>query len=217
MSVVMPVHDDQETLPAAVADVVAALDEVALEWELVVVDDASEDASPHLLRELAERDRRIRVLTQPVAMGIGVALRRGFGAARHLVVCTCDASGRYDLRGLPGWFESLRSAALVAGYRDGDGAGGSRAMRWLTVRLVGLALTDPTCAVRLLRLSAAQLVSAESAGPTAFVELVLHARRLGLRWSERSVAVRPAATRGRRREPGVVAGTRELWRLRGQR
>lgn len=166
VSVVMPVHDDQETLPAAVADAVAALDEVALEWELVVVDDASEDASPHLLRELAERDRRIRVLTQPVAMGIGAALRRGFDAARHLVVCTCDASGRYDLRGLPAWFESLRSAALVAGYRDGDGGGGSGTMRWLTGRLVGLELRDPTCAVRLLRLSSAQLVSAESAGTT---------------------------------------------------
>ncbi len=218
VSVVMPVRNDQDTLGAALADVVAALTEISDVWELVVVDDGSEDASRQVLQEYGAREPRIRVLHQPMALGLGAALRRGFDAARHLVVATVDGSGRWDLRDLRAMFPRLRTNAVVAGVRQVNGAAVSppgATYRWLVPRLIGLRLTDPVCPVRLLRMSFAQLVSLESAGATALVELVLDARRLGLRWSEAPVTCRSVA--GHEPElvtPRLRAGYRELRTLR---
>lgn len=218
VSVVMPVRNDQATLGAALADASAALQEIAARWELVVVEDDSDDATREVAREYAARESRIRVLAQPVALGLGAALRRGFDAAHHLVVATVDGSGRWDLRDLAAMFPRLRTAAVVAGVRSAGGSSTTppgAVYRWLVPRLTGLSLADPVCPVRLLRMSFAQMVSLESSGATAMLELVHGARRMGLTWCEAPVTCRPVG--GHEPQlmlPRLRSGYRELRALR---
>src|SRR5918997_4224383 len=67
LSVVAPMHDEEDTVAAFHARTVAALD--GLEFELLLVDDGSKDRTGELLRGLAAPDERVKV----------VALSRNFG------------------------------------------------------------------------------------------------------------------------------------------
>ena len=56
---VMPAYNEQEVLPLTLKEAVAALAEVADEWEIVDVDDGSTDRTPAILAEWAARDPRL--------------------------------------------------------------------------------------------------------------------------------------------------------------
>src|ERR1041385_1033427 len=73
LSVVMPVYNEQSTLHEVVTRVLA----VALDIELICVDDASTDRSREILSQLQITHPQIRVLLQAKNSGKGAALRRG--------------------------------------------------------------------------------------------------------------------------------------------
>lgn len=83
----MPVYNAAETLPAALESVMAQTDPA---WELVAVDDGSEDASWTILRTCAERDRRIRPIRTP-HRGLVAALNLGVAASTGPLIARLDA------------------------------------------------------------------------------------------------------------------------------
>ena len=111
--VIVPAHDEEESLPAT-------LDEVARKApgvDVLVVDDGSHDRTAELARE-----RGVPVLRHPVNLGVGAALQTGFRYAverGYAIGVQLDADGQHDPAALEG---------LVAPVRDGacDVAIGSR-------------------------------------------------------------------------------------------
>jgi glycosyltransferase involved in cell wall biosynthesis len=92
LSVVMPVYNERVTLREVVQRVIA----VAIEIELICVDDGSNDGSREILAELQQQFPQIRVLLQPHNMGKGAALRRGIQEATGDYVIIQDADLEYD-------------------------------------------------------------------------------------------------------------------------
>jgi glycosyltransferase involved in cell wall biosynthesis len=87
VSVVMPVRDAAATLPACLRSIRR---QSYTAWELIAVDDGSEDDSPAVLRRAAAEDPRIRVL-RPGRVGLVAALNLGIGEARSDLVARMDA------------------------------------------------------------------------------------------------------------------------------
>lgn len=79
VSMVMPVHNGARWLSEAIDSILA---QDYADFELILVDDASRDASPAIMAEAAQRDSRVRLLRLDTNVGLPAALNRGFAAAR---------------------------------------------------------------------------------------------------------------------------------------
>ena len=79
VSMVMPVHNGARWLAEAIDSVLA---QDFGDFELVLVDDASRDASPAIMAEAAACDARVRLLRLDTNAGLPAALNHGFAAAR---------------------------------------------------------------------------------------------------------------------------------------
>ena len=122
LSVVVPVHDEQDNVGPLVHDVDAALAGV-LEYEVVFVDDASTDSTYPRLVGLSRDNPRIRVLRHDHRCGQTTALRTGVTHARASLVATLDGDGQNDPGDIPRLLAILATAdvevsrTLVAGHR----------------------------------------------------------------------------------------------------
>jgi glycosyltransferase involved in cell wall biosynthesis len=92
LSVVVPVYNERATVEELLKRVRA----VAVDKEIVVVDDGSTDGTRELLLGLPAPDGDLRVILTDRNLGKGAALRRGFEAARGEVVLVQDADLEYD-------------------------------------------------------------------------------------------------------------------------
>lgn len=92
LSVVMPAFNEEATLREIVGKVL----ELDFLLELIIVDDCSEDKTPEIAQVLADADKRVRYVRQPVNSGKTEALKTGFSLTRGEVVIVQDADLEYD-------------------------------------------------------------------------------------------------------------------------
>lgn len=123
LSVVVPVHNEQDNVLPLVAEVQAALDAV-VEYELVFVDDGSSDSTRVRLADAAHRDARVRVICHERCCGQSTALHTGVRRARGVLIATLDGDGQNDPADIPRllaeWHaraEVMPRLALIAGHR----------------------------------------------------------------------------------------------------
>lgn len=196
LSAVMPAYNEQEVLPASLAEATAALEDVCQTWELLVVDDGSTDGTAGILRQWAERDPRIRVLTQEHNSGYSRALIRGFSECRYEAIFYTDADAQFDLHDIAQLHSRLAEFDMVTGYRVGRQ---DRFLRHVTSQVynflqglvLGLRVRDVNCAFKLFRRSFFDRVELSSEGFLIDAELYARARQAGLSWVQVGVSHRP--------------------------
>ena len=99
LSVVVPVHNEEENIAPLVEEIRTAL--AGRSYEILYVDDGSTDRSLELLLELAERYPELRVLAHERSCGQSTAIRTGVKAARAAWVATLDGDGQNDPADIP--------------------------------------------------------------------------------------------------------------------
>src|SRR5512136_392914 len=91
LSLVVPMFNEEENIEHALAWAVDALERHCDDFEIIVVDDASTDRSPDLVRRAAAADPRIKPVRHPVNRKLGGSLKTGFAAASKDLVLYMDA------------------------------------------------------------------------------------------------------------------------------
>lgn len=118
LSIVLPVYNERGNLEALHAELVAVLDELAQDYEILYVDDGSEDGSREFLLELRERDPHVRVLRLRRNFGQTAALAAGLDHSRGATVVTLDADLQNDPADIPALLAKLDEGYdLVTGWR----------------------------------------------------------------------------------------------------
>src|SRR5437868_14270612 len=95
LSVVIPVKDEAANVASLVAEVRAALDGL-LEYEILCVDDGSEDGTATEVARLQAAAQHLRLLRRMRNYGQSAALMSGVNASRASWSATLDGDGQYD-------------------------------------------------------------------------------------------------------------------------
>ncbi len=155
VSVVIPVYNEEQTLPLLFARLYPALDKLGVTYEIIFINDGSRDRSAALLRQQFEQRPDVtRVVLFNGNFGQHMAIMAGFENVRGSRVITLDA----DLQNPPEEIGNLL-AAMNQGH---DYVGSirknrqdtafrryaSRAMNWMRERITKIQMTDQGCMLR---------------------------------------------------------------------
>lgn len=88
ISVVLPTYNRVDLLPRAIESI---LNQTHTDFELIIVDDASTDKTPDLLKKYKKRDSRIKILRNKKNCGIACSRNRGMNAARGKYIAPMDS------------------------------------------------------------------------------------------------------------------------------
>ena len=162
LSVVVPVHDEQDNVAPLVGEILAAL-RGRVDFEIVYVDDASRDDTLQRLRALQQDTPELRVLRHLANAGQSAAVRNGVKAARAPWIATLDGDGQNDPADIPGLL-AQRDAAdpevkLLAGWRvnrqdSSSKRWASRAANAIRARMLRDATPDTGCGIKLFERAA---------------------------------------------------------------
>lgn len=117
LSVVMPVFNEEAVIQEVLADVAREVLDRVPGSELVVINDCSTDETAKALAAAVLRDSRIRVLANPVNVGHGVSVRRGFEAASGEWIFQIDSDGQVDLAQFQDLWQLREGSDLLIGVR----------------------------------------------------------------------------------------------------
>jgi len=117
LSLVIPTFNEAENLPLLWPEVREVLDATGLRYEVVFVDDGSQDRSAEIIREFHARDPRVRLLRLKANSGETAATDAGFKAARGRYVVTMDADLQNDPHDIPALLAHLDRWDAATGWR----------------------------------------------------------------------------------------------------
>ena len=114
ISVVLPAHNEEAGISGAFDVIGRTLDECGVRWEIVAVDDGSQDQTFAVISSRAAKDSRIRGIHFSRNFGKEAALLAGINAARGDAVITMDADLQHPPSVIPQMLEAWRAGAKVA-------------------------------------------------------------------------------------------------------
>lgn len=228
ISAFFPAYNEEENIRHVIESALSVLSEIAEEYEvLVVLYEGSTDRTGEIVREMARKDSRVRLVIQPLGeRGYGAAMRMGYDNARYEYVFYSDADRQYDLGELRAFLPLIRTAALVVGYRR---ARRDPPMRLFVAKvynlimniIFGLEQRDVDCAFKLVRKSIFDRIKLNCRTGLSDAELLVKARLAGYDIVEVGVSHFPRVAGGTNFDvgsipkPGVVLDIfREMARLR---
>jgi len=115
-AVIVPCYNEREGIADTVASLVTHLQEADC-YELIVVDDGSNDGSAEVLKEVSEQYPQVRVETHTRNRGYGAALKTGIRVALAELIVITDADGTYPNERIPELVEIAKTADMVVGAR----------------------------------------------------------------------------------------------------
>lgn len=159
LSVVIPVYNEEANLEALHREFTDVLSAWGRAYEIILVDDGSQDGSFAKMAAIQSADPRVRVIQFRRNFGQTAAFAAGFAAARGALIATSDGDLQNDARDVPAMIDRLEREALdiVCGWRK------DRKDAWLNRRLpsqlanrliswaTGVKLNDYGCSLKIFR------------------------------------------------------------------
>jgi len=178
LSIFFPAYNDGGTIPSMVLTAQIAARALTDDYEIIVVNDGSQDHTAIVLAELEKQIPQLRVIHHPQNLGYGAALRTGFAAAAKEWVFYTDGDSQYNPLELHLLVEALRDDVdVVNGYKITRNDPFIRivigAIYNFGVKFAfGIHLKDVDCDYRLMRRTIFSAIELESNTGSICVEMI---------------------------------------------
>ena len=178
LTVFFPAYNDSGTIASLVIAAVQTASRLTSDFEVLVINDGSRDATAEVADELARLYPQVRVIHHEQNRGYGGALRSGFASATKEWIFYTDGDAQYDPREMTLlWEKRAASVDLVNGYKISR----SDPMHRIVIgriyhhtvkRLFGLTVRDVDCDFRLIRRRVFDTVTLEKSSGVICLELM---------------------------------------------
>lgn len=201
VSVIIPAYEEEETIPQFLQEVVRVIDDLKLDYELIVVDDGSDDDTFGVVDSLARANPRVRVVRNDPNMGKGHAVKSGFQHSTGGIVVYLDADFSMHPRHLADYLQRLGEADIVVASKRHPESDIvyplyrrvlSRGFNLLVRAMFWLPLSDTQCGFKVFRRRVLEdVVPRLLVKRYAFdVELLVNAHKRGYRVAEAPITLR---------------------------
>lgn len=189
LSVILPAHNEQEVIAGTLHNVLNTLATWLEDFEVIVVDDGSQDRTGIILDTIAAADEHVRVIHHSTNKGYGAALVSGFEAATKDLVFFMDSDGQFDICDLKDFFPLLEEYDAVLGFRTERQDTLMRKLNaWGWKILVGMVLgvyaRDIDCAFKLYRTDFLRTHRLETRGAMINAEVLYKFTRVGYTYTQ---------------------------------
>jgi glycosyltransferase involved in cell wall biosynthesis len=155
LSIVIPIFNEEENITPLYRALKNVLRDMRTKYEVIFVDDGSDDNSDEVLKQLAQRDKMVKVIQFRKNFGQTAAIAAGVEHAQGEIIVTMDGDGQNDSRDIPRLLERLEQGYdVVSGWRKQredpflkkrfPSALANRLISWLT----GVRLHDYGCTLK---------------------------------------------------------------------
>jgi glycosyltransferase involved in cell wall biosynthesis len=187
LSVFFPAYNDSGTIASMVIRAVQAASALTPDYEVIIVNDGSADATAQIADELARTYPNVRVVHHAKNCGYGGALQTGFRSATKDLIFYTDGDAQYD----PGelkelWNRMTPEADLVNGYKISRSDPLHRIVigriyHHIVSTLFGLTVRDVDCDFRLMRRSIFERIQLEKTSGVICLEMMKKIHDAGFR------------------------------------
>lgn len=158
LSIVVPLYNEEESIPRLHAAIVSAVDTLGIEYEMVFVNDGSKDTSFQVAAAIARQDYRLRVVNFRRNYGQTAAMAAGIEHARGEIVVTMDGDLQNDPQDIGQLLEKIDAGYdIVVGWRFNrqdklvSRKIPSRIANWLIGKVTGVPIKDNGCSLKAFR------------------------------------------------------------------
>jgi glycosyltransferase involved in cell wall biosynthesis len=187
ISLVIPMFNEEASIEHAIGCAIDAFSLQGLDWEIIVVDDASTDRCASIVGAISSREPRVRLFRHETNRKLGGTVRTGFAAARNDLVLYMDADLPFDPHDVGRAIRAMEvtRADLIAGYRFDRTTEGFRrtVYSYFYNLLIGLLFgwphRDINFSFKLATREVIEAIDLKSEGSLIDAELIVKARNLG--------------------------------------
>ncbi len=190
LSVFFPAYNDSGTIASLVITALQSARQLTPDFEVIIVDDGSADATAQIADELARTYPEVKVVHHEGNRGYGGALRSGFAAATRDLIFYTDGDAQYDPAEMAALWQAFSDDVdLVNGYKISRSDPLHRIIIGRiyhhTVKLLfGLKVRDVDCDFRLLRRSIFDRIALEKSSGVICLEMMKKIQDAGFRIAE---------------------------------
>lgn len=189
ISIVFPAYNEEDNIEICIIVAYAILEEIVKDFEIIIVNDGSVDRTKEICFALAERFKKIKVISKDKNEGYGYALRDGFAMAKFDLVFFSDSDRQFDILNLKDLLKYIDDYDIVVGFRKKRQDSLKR--RFLSksynslIRMIfGLETTDIDCAFKLFKKKIFDNIKIESRQYFVNTEILTKAKKMDLKIKE---------------------------------
>ena len=196
ISAFFPAYNEEANVERMVQHFKAVLPQVARDYEIIIVNDGSEDKTVEITDRLAKDDPKVRAVHHEKNQGYGAAVRSGISACRKEYLFFTDGDGQFDVSQLSKLIPLLAGYDGVIGFRLNRQDAWTRKLNaWAWNRLVrllfGLKVKDIDCAFKLFHRKVFEEIHLESCGAMISTEMLVKIKDKGFKLQEIGVLHSP--------------------------